>query len=452
MNILTKEQEKQSFERWKTAKRTVNLSMNFVGAIQCAESIEAAQEKLKRIELRTKQKSELADQETLPELATPIEEDFVEVTYRALSAAMLADRAIDFSDEPMLKRAVKKLQGQTVFKDHETSVDNWVGRVVGTNWDTETKGIPPGINALMRLDAIKDPMVVRGVLQGALHSASVTVTFEWKPSHPKLMEEGTFFSMLGEEVDEDLVRIIVTKIDKFWEISLVWQGADEFAKQIGDDKRVVQQVAGTEEASLTNTSTAEVQPTFGTEYNITVINTEEDMKLLETLKKVLGEEVTEQNAEEMLGKFATSHAAKGEEKAAGKAKEMEETANKEIAKLSDQLKDAEKQITEMKPQAELGNKYLADERQEAIRLCKLAKGEKVSEAILKTLEKCELEVVQAWKAEFKKEAEEKFPAKCASCGGTAVTRQSSKETEEKKETEAVTLGSETAARVQNLHS
>ena len=32
-----------------------------------------------------------------------------------------------------------------------------------------------------------------------------------------------------------------TEIDKFWEISLVWQGADEFAKQIGEDGRPVQQ-------------------------------------------------------------------------------------------------------------------------------------------------------------------------------------------------------------------
>ena len=272
--------------------------MTFVGSIRLSESSENLQKKLNQTELRHSYSAanerllqESGDDSLSPSNLEISDDDFVYVTYRAISASTLADRPIDFSNEKMLKRSVKKLKGQTVFKDHETSVDNWVGRIESTEWDENTKGLPPGINALLKLDVIKDPMTVRGVLQGAIHSASVTVSFEWKPSHPKLMDEGSFFDQLGDEVDEEMVRIVVTKIDKFWEISLVWQGADEFAKQIGADGHPVHQSNQDEKLMSSQLSHGSINQER---------NQEDQMeKLNELLKETFGVAVSEKNFKEV---------------------------------------------------------------------------------------------------------------------------------------------------------
>ncbi len=55
--------------------------------------------------------------------------------------------------------------------------------------------------------------------------------FEFDFSHPDLVEQGRFWQLLGEEVEGQIVRLIVTVILGFWEISLVFQGAQEENKQ-----------------------------------------------------------------------------------------------------------------------------------------------------------------------------------------------------------------------------
>ncbi len=414
---MTEEFRKRSEQLWKSKRATASLALNFAGAILTLPSPEAATERLKKISQRlakTATAEEPIDPPNLPEDVVPVEDDFVSVTYRALSAATLADRAIDFSNEPMLKRAVGLLDGQTVFKDHETYVDNWVGRVDGTSWDAETKGLPPGINANLKLDSVKDPMTVRGVLQGALHSVSVTVSFEWKPSHPKLMDEHNFWNNLGIEVDGEMVRIVVTRIEKFWEISLVWQGADQYAKQIGADGKVVHMAAN--HASLAHASEANHKQ-------------ESTMDILELLKKHLGlgkdVEVTSENVEQLIGKHTESYRALEQDKFQKSLDALTKSHGEEVTKLTAQIDSLTKQVAADKGAVELGKKYLEDERKEAIRLCKLVKGAEVSPAILASLEKSELDVVQAFKGEFAKEFEKQVPLQCKKCGGKDVSRQSS---------------------------
>lgn len=432
--MLTQNQKTEILERWKN-QRPLLLSLTVKGSLQCIEPPEVLREKLERITDNSpthhtalqKGGGEAAD---LPPSVAASAEDFVEVTYRALSAAILADRPIDFSNEKMLKRATRLLKCQTVFKDHDTSVDNWVGLVDNSYWDEETKGIPPGINAELKLDIVKDPMTVRGVLQGIIHSASVTVSFEWKPSHPKLMDDGTFFEKMGEEVDGELVRIVVTKIDRFLEISLVWQGADEYAKQIGPKGRPVNQSIEQQQLS----------------YQVPKEDEMEELKRL--LNKFFGTDVRADNFSDLLNERIDK------EKSA-----VTEKADTQISKLATQLEEANKSVSELEtkikelePKAELGRKYLDDERTEAIRLCKLVKGESISDAILKTIENGELALVQAWKDEFKKEAEVKFPSKCAKCGSTEITRQSSKPAEVKEEKKSSVLSKQTSDYVRDLHT
>jgi hypothetical protein len=174
--------------------------------------------------------------DTVDELL-PKETDYFYKDYRAISATLAPCYALDFSTPGVLEASVPLLNRQTVYKDHYFySVDAWVGVVSETTWDAkgDHAGGIPGITAKLKLDSKKDPMLVRGVAMDppAVHSASATVFFEFEFSHPKLVEEGRFWQLLMEEVEGELVRLIITKILGYWELSLVFQGAQEENKQL----------------------------------------------------------------------------------------------------------------------------------------------------------------------------------------------------------------------------
>lgn len=167
----------------------------------------------------------------------PKPEDYYFKDYRAISATLAPCYGLDFSTPGVLEAAVEMLTGQTVYTDHWFySVHNWVGVVSESVWDgkDEAGAGVPGINAKLKLDSVKDPMLVRGVAcdPPAVHSCSVTVLFEFEFSHPDLVEQGRFWQLLGEEVEGQIVRLIVTAILGFWELSLVFQGAQEENKQL----------------------------------------------------------------------------------------------------------------------------------------------------------------------------------------------------------------------------
>ncbi|MCF6191872.1 MAG: hypothetical protein L3J76_01895 [Candidatus Hydrothermae bacterium] len=167
-----------------------------------------------------------------PEPAGLVEADFEEddtflyVPVRALSAVVIEDYWVDFSNPAVLEEAAPKLSGVPVFPNHDVDVLKWLG-VVKRSW-YDDGATPPGIDAVLALDKQMD-RVVRGVKLGALQSVSITAWFDWQPSHPD-MHPAEFFLRLGEEVDGERVRIVVTRIRRFGEISLVWSGADPHAK------------------------------------------------------------------------------------------------------------------------------------------------------------------------------------------------------------------------------
>lgn len=419
-------------------KKAMTLSTTFVGRIQLDESEQSCLTKLKRAtendvlnQAKETLLREIGDESiSSSDSLEPNDSDFVFATFRALSATILSDRPIDFTNEKILKASTTKLVGQTVFKDHETYVDNWVGKVDSTVWDNKTEGLPPGINAVLKLDSIKDPMTVRGVLQGAIHSASVTVSFEWQPSHPSLMNDGSFFDHLGEEIEDEMVRIIVTKIDRFWEISLVWQGADEFAKQIGSDGKPVHQSAHIPTKlhlqSLSNTTNQENQMN----------------ELQDILDKTLGEKITKDN-------FKAAFKSKLEDE----TQTLKDSHQAEIESLNAKIDDLKLKNESLIGLADLGKSYLSDQRQETIRLYKLAKSDNVSAVILSTLEKTDLETIQAFQNEFKLEVEEKFPASCAECGSKKISRRSSRESvNQDKAIEAKKLSPDAEKRIKELHT
>lgn len=172
----------------------------------------------------------------------PKPEDFIEVPFRLLSATTVGAgtwKATDFSDEQMLKKSMEFLIGKPMYKDHETDLDNWIGLVRGVSWEKskEQNGVkvPAGINGLVAIDAKTNPKTARGVLLGSIFSNSVTVEFKWEQSH-EFENEWDFYDNIGQMgKDGKMVRRVVKEITNYHESSLVWLGADPFAKAITEN-------------------------------------------------------------------------------------------------------------------------------------------------------------------------------------------------------------------------
>lgn len=171
----------------------------------------------------------------------PKREDFIEVPFRLISATVVGGgswKAADFSNVDVLKPSTMMLEGKTVYKDHETDMDNWVGLVTGVKWtesfvDTATGiTVPAGIDGMIAIDAKTNPKTARGVLGGMIYSNSVTVEFEYEMSH-HFENEWDFIERVGTfGSDGKMIRRLVKKIVNYHESSLVWLGADPFAKAI----------------------------------------------------------------------------------------------------------------------------------------------------------------------------------------------------------------------------
>jgi len=168
----------------------------------------------------------------------PDEEDYIEVPFRLISATIVGAgtwKATDFSDEKVLRNSIPKIKDIPVYKDHNTySVDNVVGKIVSPTWgnsfiDITGINVPAGIDGLVRVNKKENSKIAANLIDGAIHSNSVTVYFDWQPSHD-FQDDWEFENNVGRIINGEMVRRIVTKIHDYYESSLVWLGADPYAK------------------------------------------------------------------------------------------------------------------------------------------------------------------------------------------------------------------------------
>jgi hypothetical protein len=162
----------------------------------------------------------------------PKPEDYITAEYRALSKSILRRRFLDFTKGNVLKKSAKMLTGATFFPDHNAITGNYIGKVEKSYWDENSN--LPGMNAKAKIDIFADPKITRGILGEILNRVSVNVWFQWEKSHD--LDDYEFMKLLGSKLDDDMVRFIVTQIEGYGEMSLVWFGADPTAKQIGKVK------------------------------------------------------------------------------------------------------------------------------------------------------------------------------------------------------------------------
>lgn len=297
-------------------------------------------------------------------------EEFLVRPWRILSAAVTPYRFFDFTEAGVLQAATPLFEGLTLYANHNADVNSWKGFVQTPTWDEQND--PPGINALFVLDKTVDPNLARGVEIKALRSASVTIWFEYKRSHPDLRN---FYDQLGEEVDGQVVRFVVTKITNAGEVSIVWEGEDPFAKSLA---------AG---GAPDKTKTGLEAPNGGGEVKI---------KLSKEMASRLG----------MAGDQEVDQA------------ELE-------AKIEAALKALDAQVATLKPEAELGKQLLTETRQRAGTLYKAFKGEKFQEAFVTgVIDKADLATARALVEEYQTEIEKAIPLACPKCGEKLARRSS----------------------------
>jgi hypothetical protein len=310
----------------------------------------------------------------------PKDEEYISVNFRALSKTIVPGHWIDWSKDNVLKDSVSMLLGATVYPNHDFSdINNWLGSVSNVAWDetgANAEGVP-GINATYKIDALMNPRIARGLLMTppAIHSTSMTVLFKFEPSHPDIFNESRwrFCELLGEEVEGQIVRLIVTEILEYWEASLVFQGADRLAKKYDED----------EEEDFENLSAAGLSALPANS------NEEKTMKLSKEQKAELGIEF-----------------------------DGDEVPETEILKAAESLAAKTKQfdgvdIANLKKQASQVETLLVAKRAEVTRLARLAElgaeeGE-LEEIISQQIEEADAEKLVKLEAYFGKKAADKFP-------------------------------------------
>lgn len=170
----------------------------------------------------------------------PREEDLYYLTMRAISQRVIEGHWVDYTRPGVLEASAPLLNSQRICKDHcYWKSEDAIGAIVSSAWDAQgvNSNNLPGINIRFFVDSKVAPGIVRRLAYPvpAIHSGSVTVGFEWEPSHPELLEDKKFWWFLGEEVEGQIVRLIVTNILFYREFSLVYEGADADAKRLPDE-------------------------------------------------------------------------------------------------------------------------------------------------------------------------------------------------------------------------
>jgi len=181
------------------------------------------------------------------ENAIPKPEDFLPFPFRHISATIIGGgtwKATDFSNEKVVKKIAGMLSYKPVYLNHNLDVSNVVG-VNGQLSFTEAKkvggvAIPAGVDGPIWIDGKLHTDLCRQLASfpiPQIQSVSTTIVFEWEPSHEFTDNSGSqdeweFERQIGKIVEGKMVRRNVVDAVAAYETSLVWNGADPFAKML----------------------------------------------------------------------------------------------------------------------------------------------------------------------------------------------------------------------------
>lgn len=402
---------------------------------------------------------EEVDLKNLPAVINPI--------YRGLSEVIVRKNfdPIDFSEPGVLKSSMHKMKGQSVYTNHFAYVGNEVGSVKDVLWEKsyEVNGIkiPAGFNLHMNIDALSNPKLARGILMDppSIHSNSVTVTFAWEQSHPK-MEYNDFRSKVGTiGNDGKLIRRVATDINNYFETSLVSHGADPYAKQVRGGKIVTPEMSQTrdsfsielgksdnfhffsykDEASFSLTA----ESLTGEENTIPAdINNNDDNKKQFVMNKnlaILLAALVGFSFEENVAKLSDTDFEADPKNVEGLLSALEANADAlkafpglqgQIDSLTEENNGLKTKVTELEaagdssPDKATLDAYKANLLQETLSHHTILNNGEAEPTIQKTLEGAELATLQAFHKTFKTQLESTFPLTCQDCNSHNVTRAS----------------------------
>lgn len=394
----------------------------------------------------------------------PKPEDYFFVPFRLLTATVIGAgtyKATDFSDVGVLKFSMPKLVGKPIYTNHDINeIENCIGVISSVSWQdqyVDSKGlvIPAGINGILAIDCKIAPDVARNVFSGGVYSNSVTIEFEWQPSH-QFQDEYDFERLLGTIVEGRMVTRKVSAINQYYETSLVFLGADPYAKKIDANDELL----NVDTTSIYNGAGEVIETTIGkneTEKNFLKVAMTFDnsimndkSKFLDTFKKLENKpeietlEIKEISdglynfISENLNRLSLSEEniatdcllVKKENylKIENKAQILEsEKLNLESEKmiLQNEIISLETKIKNLESLAKIGENYISEKRNEAISLYKKAAGEKFDNSLIELFNKANEEQINALLKQYTTEATSKFGGRCNDCGSKNFTFQSS---------------------------
>jgi hypothetical protein len=369
--------------------------------------------------------------EQMRQFLSPKPEDYIMVPMRALSATGVQGDTINFghNDGAALKEAVNLFNGLIVLKDHDQTVDKWVGQTQDAYWDTSIPNIPPGVNFMLKVDTKADPKLARGLISGMITSGSVTIQFDYDKSHPD-MKDFDFYMQMGTTVKGKLVQALVTKVTRCYEYSLVWQGADSNAKTVNPDGTIDKPglALHTPEVTMKKLALSLGLPETATEDEI---NTALQAKLAaETAATAL---VTA--AQTQVTALTATLAAKETEL---NAKVVEITVlTAKATTLEAEKTTLSTENTSLKADKAAFDAHLTARRAEALRLYKLDAGEKAIPAMETTINASPLDTVESFVTSFSASVDKSMPISCTKCGSSELSRRASKQSETTEETGTV---------------
>lgn len=375
-----------------------------------------------------------------PEDLNPKDEDYVYPLFRALSNIIINKYGpIDFTDTKLLDEAKNKLIGLAVYTNHEMIVGNEIGVISEVSFQKPYKSktgvdIPSGINVRLKLDGKSNPKIARAIMgtPPSIHSVSVTVEFEWEPSH-KFADVNEFWRKLGTYTEDgELITRKVTEIKNFYEISLVSHGADPYAQVLDKDGNINNPGLANSRYQFSAEDYAERGHYFsykapdlisltGTP-EITIpknINNKDNKNNIQPMNKEV--------KDRLIKKFSLKEESTDEEVIA----KLEEVANnsttlqEQINTLNATITEKENRIKELEPLSSVGQEVLSNTIKEATRLYQLHSGDKVNPKIVELIEKSDFNQATIYLEQYRDLVEEKFQGVCLDCKGHNVTRASS---------------------------
>lgn len=379
---------------------------------------------------------------------TPEDGDFIFPVFRGLSATLI-NGTTDYSKPGVLKASMKLLKGQTVYVNHDMIVGAHVGVIKDVKWqeayEVGSFKVPAGINTHLKIDGKSNPNISRAIQMNppAVHSVSVTIQYEWESSHPNLSTD-EFWSKLGTKVNGELVRKVVTKIIRYYEISLVPHGADRFAKILDEEGKIIpvniaksfeQNSIKLTESKSTGISFKDTEISMNNE-TIPIIsnNNENNENIMDEFlaKLALQLKRTDKLTEELALTELKTLSEKAEK--ADALKGQLDTANADKNTLSGQVTTLTGERDSYKDAADKYNKLVVGMRTDVLANYTKLKGDEKDQAIVNLISTADYDTLVSLNKDYNKELDKKYPLSCKDCHSTNIDRSSStKEGEEKPE-------------------